>query len=57
MKCPNCDGGYITPRGKDEALCGRCGAHFVTSVTQNDPPSAFEIQNPFLLPQLDFCGT
>ena len=53
-KCPNCDGGYITPRGKDEALCGRCGAIFVTGCV----PKVKE--KPSIAPglrEIDYCDT
>ena len=55
--CKRCGSHTLIPKDKDTCLCGHCGAHFITSVTQEEPLSAFEIQNPFLLPQLDFCGT
>ena len=54
IKCPNCDGGYITPRGKDEALCGLCGAIFVTCCV----PKVKE--KPSIAPglrEIDYCDT
>lgn len=54
MKCPRCGGEYITPRGKDEAICGLCGAIFVAGCV----PKIKE--KPVIVPvlrEINYCDT